>query len=367
MKNRILKSIVGFMMIGALVGCIGCGKPAEEGNVGQDSASNSTVPVSEQASESSTASASGKDLGSGEEKIKVGYTVQNMENAYFVSIVEGMKAAAKEKNIDLVVADAAADASKHVSQIEDFISQGMDAIIISPVDQEAPADAVKQAQEAGIPVISLDQEVKGSDAFFGIDEEEYGRMGGEIAGNWLNEKEKDGTIDDVLDGEGKIEVVVARYDVIASVIKRAEGLKEGLEQTYAGDKEIVYVYEQNASDADMGYNVAETALTANPDVAVFLCINDSGALGIYESCLTHKEHTPDNTCIVGLDALPEALKLISQDTMYKGTVDINPAEKGAEVLDLVRDVLKNGPKSEKIVYKMKQVTKENIGDYDIDE
>lgn len=298
--------------------------------------------------------------------LKVGYTVQSMENAYFVSIVEGMKAAAKEKGIDLVVADAAADASKHISQIEDFVSQGVDAIIISPVDQEAPADAVKKAQDAGIPVISLDQEVKGSDAFFGIDEEEYGRLGGELAGQWLNEKEGDGTIDDIANDKGEIEVVVVRYDQIPSVIKRADGLKQGLEDTYTGDKKINYVYEQNAADADTGYNLSETALTSNPGVSMFICINDSSALGVYESCLTHKEHTPDNTCIIGLDALPEALKLISQDTMYQGTVDIKPAEKGAEVLDLVQDVLENGPKSEQIVYEMSQVTKENIGDYDIE-
>lgn len=297
--------------------------------------------------------------------LKIGYTVQSMENAYFVSIVEGMKAAAKEKGIDLVVADAAADASKHISQIEDFVSQGVDAIIISPVDQEAPADAVKKAQEAGIPVISLDQEVKGSDAFFGIDEEEYGRLGGELAGNWLNEKESDGTIGDILNDKDEIEVVVVRYDQIPSVIKRADGLKKGLAETYTGDKKINYVYEQNAADADTGYNLSETALTSNPKVAMFICINDSSALGVYESCLTHKEHTPDNTCIIGLDALPESLKLISQDTMYKGTVDIKPAEKGAEVLDLAQDVIKNGPKSEMIVYEMTQVTKENIGEYDL--
>ena len=90
-----------------------------------------------------------------EEEITVGYTVQSMENAYFVSIVDGMKAAAKDRGINLIVSDAAADASKHINHIEDFIAQGVDAIIISPVDQEAPVDAVKQAQEAGIPVISL--------------------------------------------------------------------------------------------------------------------------------------------------------------------------------------------------------------------
>lgn len=344
MKKKVLSVLVAAAMVLTMGGC-------------------GLVKTSDDASDKSSNSAKTEE---DDGTIKVGYTVQSMENAYFVSIVEGMKAAAKEKGIDLVVADAAADASKHISQIEDFVSQGVDAIIISPVDQEAPADAVKKAQEAGIPVISLDQEVKGSDAFFGIDEEEYGRLGGELAGQWLNEKESDGTIDEIVNDADEIEVVVVRYDQIPSVIKRAEGLKKGLEDTYTGDKKISYVYEQNAADADTGYNLSETALTTNPNVSLFICINDSSALGVYESCLTHKEHTPDNTCIIGLDALPEALKLVSQDTMYKGTVDIKPAEKGADVLDLVKDVLENGPKSEMIVYDMSQVTKENIGDYDIE-
>lgn len=295
--------------------------------------------------------------------LTVGYTVQSMENAYFVSIVEGMKAAAKDKGINLIVSDAGADASKHISHIEDFIAQGVDAIIISPVDQEAVVDAVKAAQAAGIVVVSLDQKVEGSDAFYGINEFDYGHMGGEIAGNWLNEKEADGTISDVLDSDGKIEVVVARYDMIKSVINRAEGLKAGLTDTYTGDKEIVYVYEQNAGNADEGFTLAETALTANPEISIFICINDSGALGVYEACLQHKEHTPANTCIVGLDALEEPLKLISQDTMYKGTVDIQPAAKGAEVLDIVQQVIDNGPIPEQIVYAMKSVTKANISDY----
>ena len=297
------------------------------------------------------------------EELTVGYTVQSMENAYFVSIVEGMKAAAKDRGINLIVSDAAADASKHINHIEDFIAQEVDAIIISPVDQEAPVDAVKAAQAAGIPVISLDQEVKGSDAVFGISEYEYGYMGGKIAGEWLNEKEADGTITDVLSENGTIETVIVRYDMIKSVIERAEGLKAGLSETYTGEYEIEIVYEQNAANADEGFNLAETALTANPEIAIFVCINDSSALGVYEACLLHKEHTPANTCIVGLDALPEPLRLISEDTMYKGTVDIQPGQKGADVLDIVADVLENGPIAEKIIYEMAPVTKANIADY----
>lgn len=299
----------------------------------------------------------------GDDALTIGYTVQSMENAYFVAIVEGMKSAAKDRGIELIVSDAAADASKHINHIEDFVAQDVDAIIISPVDQEAVVDAVKAAQEAGIPVISLDQEVSGSDAFFGISEYEYGYMGGKIAGEWLNEKEADGTIADVLDDEGNIEAVVVRYDMIKSVITRAEGLKAGLTETYTGEHPIEFVYEQNAANADEGFTLAETALTANPEISIFVCINDSGALGVYEACLQHKEHTPENTCIVGLDALEEPLKLISQDTMYKGTVDIQPGAKGADVLDIVQKVLDEGPIEEQIVYEMTPVTKANISDY----
>lgn len=297
------------------------------------------------------------------EELTIGYTVQNMQNAYFVSVVESMKAAAKERGIDLIVADAGGDAVKHVNHIEDFIAQDVDAIIISPVDQEAPADAVKAAKEAGIAVVSLDQEVSGSDAYYGADDYDLGYMAGTIAGNWLNGKLDDGTIEDVLNSEGAIEVVIVRYDIIKSVIRRGDALKDSLLATYKGDHEIRFVYEQNAASADEGFNLAETALTANPEIALFLCINDSSALGVYEACLLRKEHTPDNTCIVGVDSLPEALKLISENTMFKGTVSNSPDTKGDETLDIVMQVLENGPIEGRIPFKLKGVDASNIAEY----
>jgi ribose transport system substrate-binding protein len=295
--------------------------------------------------------------------LKVGYTVQSMENAYFVSVVEGMKVAAKDMGIELVVADAAADASKHIDHIDNFIAQEVDVILISPVDEKAPEDAVAKAAEMGIPTIGINQTVAGSAAFIGTSEFDFGFMGGQIAGKWLNQIEADGKIDGVLNAAGEIEVVVIRYDVIASLVDRGDGLKAGLEDAYTGAVKFDYVYEQDAADADTGYQVAETALTANPDVAIILGINDSSALGVYEACLARKEHTIDNTCITGLDALPEALALIAGDTMYQGTVDIQPAKLGRDALEIAQKVLADGPIEEKILIDMKMVTDENISEY----
>ncbi len=307
--------------------------------------------------------AAGQSDDASDDMLRIGYSVQSLENAYFVSVVEGMKVAAKDMGIDLIVADAAADASKHVSHIENFMAQQVDAILISPVDEKAPEDAVARANEMGIPVIGINQNVNGSSAFIGTSEYEFGYNGGIIAGQWLNEKEADGSISEILNDNGKIEVVVIRYDIIASLIDRGDGLKAGMEETYTGDKKFEYVFEQDAADADTGYQVAETALTANPDVAIFLGINDSSALGVYEACLARKDHTVENTCITGLDALPQALELIAGDTMFQGTVDIQPAKLGRDALEIVQKVLADGPIKEKIIIDMKVVTDANIAEY----
>lgn len=297
------------------------------------------------------------------EEIVVGYTVQSMENDFFVSIVEGMKAEAKAKNVKLIVSDAAADASKHVDQINNFIAQKVDAIIISPVDQVAPESVVANAVAAGIPVISLNQAIKGSSAYLLLQEYEYGLMGGIIAGQWLNEKEKNGTINTILNKNGEIEVGIIRYDTIASLVDRGNGQKDGITKTYTGNKKIIFVSEQDAADSAGGLKVAETAFTANPDISIFVCVNDSSALGVFEAASSLSKKNKDNMCIVGLDGLPQALKYISQDTMYKGTVDIQPVQMGADALNLALDVLKTGSKAKPVLPVLKMVTKANIAEY----
>jgi len=299
---------------------------------------------------------------SASDQVTVGYTVQSMENDYFVSVVEGMKEEAKELGIKLVVADAGADAAKHVDQINNFIAQQVDAIIISPVDQVAPEGAVSDAVEAGIPVVSLNQEVDGSSAALLMEEYTYGYMGGQIAGEWLNKKEADGTVNKILNEDGELDVAIVRYDTISSLIDRGDGLKDGITETYTGDKKINFVVEQDGADSAAGQKIAETAFTAYPDICIFSCINDSGALGVFEAARAIGKN-PSNLAITGLDGLPQALKYISQDTMFIGTVDSLPVQLGADGLNLALEVIEKGKIAEPKIASMKKVTTKNIDEY----
>ncbi len=297
------------------------------------------------------------------EEYTIGYTVQSMENDYFVSVVEGMKKRADELGIKLIVADAAADASKHIDHIHNFAAQGVDAILISPVDQVAPESVVQETIEQGIPVISVNQVVDGTLASLLIKEYDYGLYGGMIAGEWLNDIEEAGKINNVLNSKGEIEVGVIRYDTITSLIDRGDGLKDGIKKTYRGDKKINFVIEQDGANSSDGQRIAETAFTAFPEICIFVCINDSSALGVFEAASARSDKNKDNMCIVGLDGLPQALKYISEDTMYKGTVDSLPGQLGADALDLALITIDEGKQPAPVIATMKTVDKHNINEY----
>lgn len=106
---------------------------------------------------------------SGDDKeIKIAYTTQTLSNPYFVTVAEGFEAYGKEKGIKTIVTDGKQDASAQVAQVENFIAQKVDAIVITPVNDKALEDVVKQAIDAGIVVVAANQDFLGSQAFVTI-------------------------------------------------------------------------------------------------------------------------------------------------------------------------------------------------------
>ncbi len=280
--------------------------------------------------------------------LKIGYTVQNLANPYFVAVTQGVKDYCEENNIEVTIHDAKGDASAHINAIENFIAQNVDAIMISPVDQIALEPIVKKAQEAGIPVICVNQNVEGSSALIALNEYDYGFAGGIIAGEWMKE---------TLGGKGKAAVLI--YPEIISLIDRGNGLKEGL-LSVCPDVEIIG--EQSAAVPEKGMAAAETFLQTNPDLNIILGINDAGALGAYETFAAAGK-TKDSAAIVGLDATEEAINKIKEGGMYVGTVDIDPYGTGRLGVETTLKVLESGPIAETVKIQMVPVTKANIGQY----
>jgi ABC-type sugar transport system substrate-binding protein len=97
---------------------------------------------------------------------RVGATIPTFNQSAMVAISAGMKQAAKDYNIDLTILDGENDANKQLSDIETFITQKMDAIMVNAVDATALVAAVKAANTAGIPVMNFDRRVTGGGDMF---------------------------------------------------------------------------------------------------------------------------------------------------------------------------------------------------------
>lgn len=309
-------------------------------------------PVSTTAAkvDATAAAAAVEETKAPDKKIKVGATLQDLGNVYFVDLAQGLEDQAKELGWDLTIADGKSDAQTQISSIENFIAEGVDAIIIAPYDSAALVPYVEKAHEKNIPVICVTQSVEGYDAWLGLEELAYGLAGGTIAGNWIKEN---------FDASETVEVGIISYPEMESIIDRGEGLKQAI-LAIAPNAKIVN--EQSAATPEKGEQVTSAMLQANPDIKVIACINDSGALGALNAVQAAGKDSED-FCIIGLDATEEAVSKIKENTILRGTVDIAPVQTGKDTIDLVAKVLESGPIDGMQKIGMVPVTMANIGDY----
>ena len=128
------------------------------------------------------------------DKVKIGFSQGTMESSWRVNMVEGNKkfAEANLPDVDLVITNGENNASKQVSDVESLIAQGVKVLIISPVTADALTPVVKQAMDAGIPVLTLDRKVNTDVTLhIGADNVLIGKTAGEF-------------VCDALKGEGNV-------------------------------------------------------------------------------------------------------------------------------------------------------------------
>ncbi len=240
--------------------------------------------------------------------------VCNMAHPFFVDMVEGAKAAAAVWGIDLAVFDGRNDPALQISQTEDAIAAGYDAILLNPVTMEALVPAVEKANEAKIPVFTLDRDVIGgvricyigTDNIKAAEDQAWALIGKLIElcrplpwrivhlwgtpGASSAEERKTG-VHNVLDPLVKIGWVEFVADLTA-YFDRARGMK-----------------------------VMEDILATTTDIDAVITGNDEMALGALEALKAAKLKVgaPDGVLIMGFDAIPDAVEAVKRGE-FIGTV-----------------------------------------------
>lgn len=207
-----------------------------------------------------------------QEGLKVGYVVNFMSHEWYQNIIQGAQHRAKELGVDLRIADADNNVAKQITHAENMIAQGVDVLILTPVDAMALIPIVRQAHQAGIPVVTESNVVQGADVYVGIDNKASGKKTGQWLVDYIRAKNFDP------------KVLIVGQPSLEDCRLRVEGFKEALAESGLSYEIKSEVDGQGLKEHAL--RVAEHALTANPDINVIFGINDdstTGAIAAYRS------------------------------------------------------------------------------------
>lgn len=280
------------------------------------------------------------------EKIEqIGLMVQDMSNPFFAAMERGAQRAAEEIGATVNVQDAQLDLATQHTQIDAFIQQGVDLIVISAVDEAGIAPAIERAKEAGIIVIAVDTPAVGADAVVMTDAVQAGRVSCE----YLFEQ---------MGGEGQ--VLLVDGTPIQTIIDRINGCKE-VAANYPG----IEIVGQQASKNDRASGLAVTTdmLTANPDVTGIFGMNDPSALGAVLA--VEQAGKADQIIVTGVDGSPEAVAELNREgSPFVGTSTQSPGVMVERAVQIAQDIIAGNPPAETtVLIPSELVTRENVAEY----
>lgn len=283
------------------------------------------------------------------QEITVLTSVPSLGFPFFVHMMKELQDEAKNLGVATIESDGQNSAPKQTADVEAAVVQGVNGIVISPLDVNAMAPAIKAAIDNGVPVVTIDRRVSGVDtilAHVGADNVK----GGEAQGQWVVASFPDGAKIVNLQGQPGA----------SPAIDRNQGLHNIIDQQK--DK-YVLVAEQTANFArDQGLSVTESilaGLSEPPDVIV--AANDDMALGALEAL--KNRNLADKVRVVGFDALPEALASV-RDGGLAGTVEQFPGGQSRKAMQVMVEYLKDkkAPESALVLLTPIMITKDNLNE-----
>lgn len=197
---------------------------------------------------------------------KIGYVTNYATHEWYQNVIKGMQDRAAQLGIAFEVRDANLDVAKEVAAAEDFMSEGVDVLIVTPVNEEGVVPLVRRAKEDGIPMVLEGNPVKGMTTMVAICDYDTGYHAGVAAGEYAKAH---------LGGVAK--VMNVGLPLLSATVLRSNGFMDGL-KTIIPDATMVHDLD-GGGNPDRSFEVSAAALAQNGDINIIYGINDSSSLG----------------------------------------------------------------------------------------
>jgi len=274
--------------------------------------------------------------------ITIGVSVADQKNPFYLEILDGMRSAMKEGD-QLIIMDAAFDLAKQISDIEDMIQQGVQLMLIDPVDSNGIQAALNACQAADIPIICYNSPVDDSSLVKStVASDNF--MAGQLIGEELAR---------VLNGEG--DVVMLTYNVAQVCLDRANGFKDSVNK-HPG---INIVAEQEIQPGvDTAMPVMENMLQAHSNLSGVFALNDPSAIGA--AAAIESANLLDSIFIVGVDGSEEGKRAILDGRMLASAAQ-HPVDIGRISVETAYRVLAGESVDHNIMVPVELITIANAG------
>ncbi len=351
MKKTLALLLAAVMMLALLTACGGGDKPADTTGGGQQQTqepAGTPDPAPEAPAEAGT----------------IGVCIYQFTDAFMTTYRNALQEILEGKGYKVSTADGANDQAKQNEQINTFITQGVDALIINPVMTSAADQIIATVQAAGIPTVLINREptpeqmaVYDKLVYVGCDARQSGTMQGELILDTPNKGD--------INGDGKISYIMVQGDPEnVDAQYRTEYSVKAL--TDAG----MEVEELNLTRGDWmrerGQEIVANDLAQFADqIEVVFCNNDDMAIGALQSIQAADRKVNEDIYLVGVDALDAALNEVKNGNMT-GTVlndAVGQATAAVEQMELLLGGKTFASGEQSVYVDYVKVTPDNVDDF----
>jgi inositol transport system substrate-binding protein len=296
-----------------------------------------------------TLAMSGGPAVAADSKVKIGVSMALFDDVWLTLVRNAItKWGEEHPDVDLTIVDANNDSAKQTGQVENFLAQGMDAIVILPVDTAATGPMTKAVVKAGKPLVyvnRLPSNLPKSVIYCGSNSIEAGIMNMEELGKAMG-------------GKGNLVILMGELSNEAA-IGRTDGIKKVVKEKFP---DIKIVREQTGNwKREQGKTIMENWLASGQEIDGVASDNDEMALGALQAIKAAGKL--GKIPVGGTDASHDALESMDKNELYD-TVFQDPVAQGQEAVNAAYLLVKKEPNpkvtdSNKIWIPYQRVTKEN--------
>lgn len=322
------------LLMTALVfaGLVGCkGQQGQSPTAPGDTATTSTAAKAPEASQ-----------------ISIAVIPKGTTHPFWQTVNAGAAKAASELGIKIewIGAENEDDRNQQIQLVQNFISKGVSAIVLAPLDDTALVRPVETAISRNIPVVIIDSDLKSEkkNSFVATDNREGGRLGARRLG-------------EIMGGKGK--VIMLRYAVGSdSTNQREEGFLEEIKAKFP-QIELLSTNQYGGVTKESAMQAAQNLLNKYPEVEGIFCPNESSAFGMMRALETSGK--AGKVKFVGFDASAGLLEGLKKGEI-QGLVSQDPFDMGYQGVKTAHAVLQGKPVNKRIATRLMMVTPENMND-----